>query len=391
MSDYIEVYIQRKYKEYLSDENIENIKDFSLFYNNISSPELANIFAYFHNNFNGLFKFLNEKKNINYHYNAHESRELLQLINELEAFQRELNNSKFSFILKSEYQQYINNCMTFLTGSGGSEIPENFESIKIIESQPIFKINTSIKIKNNIVNLKVIGEGSYATVSKYKDKTYNKFFALKKAKNNLNIKEIERFKNEFQYMSKLDSPYVLEVYTFDEANNSYIMEYADTTLEKFISQNNNHLTISFRIYLISQVFKAFEYINEKVGFHRDISTTNILLKKYDNLWVIKVSDFGLVKEKNSTLTSYHTEFKGSLNDPKLNITGGFKNYTSHHETFALTRLIYFIMTGRTVIEKYNQKEFKTFIENGISDNLNLRYKDVKTMNIEFKKIIPFLR
>lgn len=391
MNNYIEVYIQRKSNEYLTDENIENIKNFSLFYNNISSPELANIFGYFHNKFNELFKFLNEKNNINNHYNAHESRELLRLINELEAFQRELNNSKFSFIVKSEYQKYIKDCRTFLVGSGGSPIPENFESMKIIESQPIFKINTSISIKNNIVNLKIIGEGSYATVSKYKDKTYNKFFALKKAKNNLNIKETERFKNEFQYMKKLDSPYVLEVYTFDETNNSYIMEYADVTLEKFISENNNRLKMNFRIYLISQVFKAFEYINEKVGFHRDISTTNILLKKYDNLWVIKVSDFGLVKEKNSTLTSYNTEFKGSLNDPKLNIIGGFKNYTAYHETFALTRLIYFIITGRTVIEKYNQVEFKTFIENGISDNLNLRYKDVKTMNIEFKKVIPFLK
>lgn len=60
---------------------------------------------------------------------------------------------------------------------------------------------------------------------------------------------------------------------------------------------------------INQIFRAFEYIHENIGLHRDISTTNILLKKYDNdLLVIKVSDFGLVKLKNSTLTSDNMEY-----------------------------------------------------------------------------------
>ncbi len=57
MNNYIDVYIHRKYDEYLTDENIDNIKNFSLFYNNILFPELANIFGYFHNKLNELFKF----------------------------------------------------------------------------------------------------------------------------------------------------------------------------------------------------------------------------------------------------------------------------------------------------------------------------------------------
>jgi len=62
----------------------------------------------------------------------------------------------------------------------------------------------------------VIGEGSYARVHKYKDEYYNRSFVIKKALKNFNEKELERFKREFEEMKKLNSPYVIEVYNFDE-------------------------------------------------------------------------------------------------------------------------------------------------------------------------------
>lgn len=112
------------------------------------------------------------------------------------------------------------------------------------------------------------------------------------------------------------------------------------------------------------------------------------MKEYDNdLLVIKVSDFGLVKLKQSTLTSDNTDFKGSLNDPKLNIVGGFKNYVIEHETYALTRLIYFIITGRITIDtKFDNKDFELFIQNGISDDLSIRHKTIKEMKNVFNSI-----
>ena len=63
---------------------------------------------------------------------------------------------------------------------------------------------------------------------------YNKFFVLKRAKNDLNDKESERFKREFDVMNELKSPFVLEVHRYDEEKNEYYMEYADETLKKFI-------------------------------------------------------------------------------------------------------------------------------------------------------------
>ncbi|WP_419763678.1 MAG: protein kinase family protein [Arcobacter sp.] len=383
---YIEIYIDNKYLELINEEIKSMIIKYLPFYDNIENVKIKYLFAYFHFNFNTLFNFLNQKI-YNSHYNAHESRELINSINEINNLLNELENYKYSYTMKEYYKNTLNTCSTFLSPSGGSQIPEDFEQIKIIESKPIFELTTSINVNMNNFKLKLIGEGSYAKVFKYKDNFYNKHFALKKAKTNLNLKELERFKLEYNSMKQMNSPYILEVYNYDENENSYSMEYADITLLEYINKNNTKLIISQRKNIINQVFKAFNYINEDFGLHRDISTTNTLLKIYDNnLIVVKISDFGLIKIKESVLTSDNTEYKGSLNDPKLDIVGGFKNYKIFHETFALTRLIYFIMTGKLRIDKIDNLHFKSFIENGLSDNTKLRYHSIKDMQSKFNLI-----
>ncbi|MFA7084083.1 MAG: protein kinase family protein [Arcobacteraceae bacterium] len=387
MSEFIEIFIEQEANS-IHDNSKNDINKFLPYYKNINNNNLAYLFAYFHFKLNNLFEFLNYKIDVNGHYNADESRELISIINNEKNLYNELKNSLYSFYIEENYLKVIDLCEPFLLQSGGSAIPEDLSKINLIKARPIFYLSSTVNIKNLQINLKLIGEGSYAKVSKYKDEFYNKYFAIKKANKNLNEKELERFKIEFETMKKANSPYILEVYNYNQDDNSYIMEHADITLFKYIEQNNTKLSISQRVGIINQIFRAFEYIHESIGLHRDISTTNVLLKKYDNdLLVVKISDFGLVKLKESTLTSDNSELKGSLNDPKLNIVGGFKNYKLEHETYAVTRLIYFIITGRTTIDtKFDNKEFELFIKNGIADDLNIRYKNIQIMKIAFNKI-----
>lgn len=387
MSEFIEVFIEQEANS-IPVNNISEINKFLPYYKNIINDNLAYLFAYFHFKLNNLLEFLYYKIDVNRHYNADSSRELLSIINNEKNLYNELKNSSYSFYIDETYLNIINLCEPFLSQSGGSAIPEDFNKISLIKARPIFYLNSTVNIKNLQIDLKLIGEGSYAKVSKYKDEFYNKYFAIKKANKDLNEKEFKRFKLEFETMKKANSPYILEVYNYNQDDNSYIMEYADITLFKYIEQNNTKLSLSQRVGIINQIFRAFEYIHESIGLHRDISTTNVLLKKYDNdLLVVKISDFGLVKLKESTLTSDNSEFKGSLNDPKLNIVGGFKNYKLEHETYALTRLIYFIITGRTTIDtKFDNKEFEFFIQSGISDDLTTRYKNIEKMKKAFNKI-----
>lgn len=77
---------------------------------------------------------------------------------------------------------------------------------------------------------------------------------LKREKDDLDKKELERLKREFEVMKELKSPYILEVYRYDEEKNEYYMEYADETLKKFIEKNNSILTIKKRREIARRVF-----------------------------------------------------------------------------------------------------------------------------------------
>lgn len=369
----------------------EDVKTEEL-YNNIENIYLKQLFAIMHQRFNCLITFMQSKKKTNGHFNAAESREMLKLIKLYEDMQYMLKSTVMSFKLEETYDTILNFCKGFLQESNGSEIPENLPDFKVIEFEPIFFMTHTISVpaisKAYTYELKFIGEGSYAKVFKYKDTFYNKFFILKRAKSDLSKKELERFRLEFDIMNKLKSPYVLDVYRYDQTKNEYYMEYADETLYEFIKKNNNKLSIKRRRGIAYQIFKGFSYIHSKNYLHRDISFTNILLQHYDNeLSVVKISDFGLVKVEHSNLTSFGSEIKGSLNDSNLQFVG-FENYNMEYETFALTRLIYYVMTGKYTLENIKNDKVREFVLKGIDPNLDNRYHSVAEMQQAFEQAFP---
>ena len=186
-------------------------------------------------------------------------------------------------------------------------------------------------------------------------------------------------------MQTLSSPYILEVYNYNNEKNEYIMEYINYTLYDYIKNFNSTLDITSRKKIVYQIFRAFKYLHSKNILHRDISPKNILLKCYDDVNVIKLSDFGLIKIPDSTLTSFNTEFKGYFNDPNL-IIEGFNNYNILHETYAITRLVYFVMTGKYNTNKIQNVNLKTFITKGLNSDKSKRYQNVDDMLNAFKSI-----
>lgn len=98
-----------------------------------------------------------------------------------------------------------------------------------------------------------------------------------------------------------------------------------------------------------------------------------------------MADFGLVKIPDSDLTSVSTEYKGYFNDPELRLDG-FNTYCIIHETYAITRLVYFIMTGRTNTEKITNPSLRKFVAHGLSADKSARFQDINELIAEFNKI-----
>ena len=386
----IENYIESQYRELLSCSQIN--AEYSDLYKSFRNQKLREILMTLHHDLVGLFRTMNERLPTGEHeahFWAEPSRDLIKRIEMIFGLVSSLKETPLAFQIDPYYLDLLTRCRDFLSSSGGSSLPPNMAKVELYYTLPIFLPLSSITISHKqqdfTFDLKLIGSGSYANVYKYKDTFYNRPFILKRAKKELTDKEIARFKREFDVMNDLSSPYILEVYCYNPDKNEYIMEYMDYTLDGYIAAHNSTLTIIQRKGIAQQILRAFDYLHSKGHLHRDISPKNILIKEYDDTLVVKLSDFGLVKILDSTLTTVNTEFKGYFNDPAL-VVEGFNTYGIVHETYALTRVIYFVMTGKTNTEKITNQNLRSFVEKGLNPDKAKRFQNIRDMISAFKTI-----
>lgn len=386
----IENYIESQYRELLSCSQIN--AEYSDLYKSFRNQKLREILMTLHHDLVGLFRTMNERLPTGEHeahFWAEPSRDLIKRIEMIFGLVSSLKGTPLAFQIDPYYLDLLTRCRDFLSSSGGSSLPPNMAKVELYYTLPIFLPLSSITISHKqqdfTFDLKLIGSGSYANVYKYKDTFYNRPFILKRAKKELTDKEVARFKREFDVMNGLSSPYILEVYCYNPDKNEYIMEYMDYTLDGYIAAHNSTLTIIQRKGIAQQILRAFDYLHSKGHLHRDISPKNILIKEYDDTLVVKLSDFGLVKIPDSTLTTVNTEFKGYFNDPAL-VVEGFNTYGIVHETYALTRVIYFVMTGKTNTEKITNQNLRAFVEKGLNPDKTKRFQNIRDMISAFKTI-----
>ena len=386
----VENYLESQYRELLSCSQIN--AEYSDLYKSFRNQKLREMLMTLHHDLVGLFRTMNERLPTGEHeahFWAEPSRDLIKRIEIIFSLVSSLKETPLAFQIDPYYLDLLTRCREFLSSSGGSALPPNMAKVELYYTLPIFLPLSSITISHKqqdfTFDLKLIGNGSYANVYKYKDTFYNRPFILKRAKKELTDKEVARFKREFDVMNDLSSPYILEVYCYNPDKNEYIMEYMDYTLDGYIAAHNSTLTIIQRKGIAQQILRAFDYLHSKGHLHRDISPKNILIKEYDDTLVVKLSDFGLVKIPDSTLTTVNTEFKGYFNDPAL-VVEGFNTYSIVHETYALTRVIYFVMTGKTNTEKIANQNLRAFVERGLNPDKSKRFQNIRDMISAFKTI-----
>lgn len=185
---HIDIFIKNKCDE-IPVDYIEDINKFLPFYSDISSDDLTYLFSYLHYKFNSLFEFINDKINVNNHYNADASRELISTITLKQKLDKALKDSQYTFEIDSEYLKIIDICETFLEASGGSAIPEDFKKIDIVEVKPIFNLLHSSNVSGADT---VVIEKEKNTKEKNMTKVKNKVFIVH-GHDNETKQEVARF------------------------------------------------------------------------------------------------------------------------------------------------------------------------------------------------------
>lgn len=307
----------------------------------------GHMLAVLHGQLNSHFQGINERAKDKRDYWAPASRELLALIEELRQDLHDANLAGFEVNLVESYELALEDAETWLRKSNGSPIPDDYKPVEILRYAQAFTFgDKSIRLKKESTPLKLtmVGSGSYADVYSYVDPDYGVKYAVKRAKRGIDARDQQRFRQEFEVMKNLSFPYVVQVFKFNEKRNEYCMEYCGETLRQYIQSRNTKLSFSTRKRIALQFLYGLNYIHTKDLLHRDISLQNVLLKTYDNeAALVKLSDFGLVKDKSSEFTRTHTEMRGTIRDPMLH---DFKSYDLVNEMYSVGFVLSFIFSGR---------------------------------------------
>lgn len=336
----------------------------------------GHIFAILHERLNQHFDSINGRARSTKHYWADSSRDMLALIDELDDVIESLRIAGFEVVFITDYRAAIDRCKPWLSMSYGSTVPEDFDQIRLIKFEPVFiRPETTVKLKKrqSAVQLKMVGEGSHAIVYSFIDPDYGIKFAVKRARKDLDERDLYRFRQEFEVLKRLSFPYIVEVYQYDESRNEYKLEYCDETLRDYIAKRNNKLSFAPRKRIALQFLYGINYIHHEGLLHRDVSLQNVMLKVFGSGAVlVKLSDFGLVKDDASEFTRTKTEMRGTIRDPLLS---SFKDYAVLNEIYSLGWVLSYIFTGREAL-KSGTDEVSRIIQKCTANDTTRRYQRV---------------
>jgi calcium-dependent protein kinase len=191
---------------------------------------------------------------------------------------------------------------------------------------------------------KKLGSGAYAEVRLCTHKKTKALRAVKiLSKRLLESEEAQKqFIKEVEILKTLDHPNIVRIFEFFEDDNSFyiVMEYCDggELFDEIVKnvQFNEHQAA----HIIRQVFSCIAYLHSIKVVHRDIKSENILLEEKDDLFNIKLIDFGVATTLNPE------GITGTIGTPSYIapevITG---KYTEKCDVWSAGVLMYILLSG----------------------------------------------
>lgn len=152
--------INNFYIKYCDDDFAIEYISYSYLNDNVTDINLKKVqmvLSAFHNDLNYYFDRLNSRIKGNRYFPAHDSRELLYLINDVFEFCRALKNSNYSFTATKQCYALLKKAENFLKERGGTEIPDDIEPLNLPKHSPIFESlphsSTTKKVSEDLIKI----------------------------------------------------------------------------------------------------------------------------------------------------------------------------------------------------------------------------------------------
>ena len=177
---------------------------------------------------------------------------------------------------------------------------------KITFSKSNFILKASGDFESTYLKTQILGSGGYSTVYRVQNKKTKKFYACKELAKK-RIKDIEKFKNEVNIMSKCDHPNIVKLYEIYESGSKYQLVMEECTggtlfsrlLDK-IEDDGETFSEKDAAIIFKQIISAINYCHDQNIVHRDLKMENVLFMEKGKSLDIKIIDFGL-----SQYAQYH--------------------------------------------------------------------------------------
>ena len=237
-------------------------------------------------------------------------------------------------------------------------------------------INSNEKIisrnQNNLTEIynveKQLGEGGYGQVFLVRHKKMNLLRAMKMISVNSKNEE-EQTDEEIELLKQLDHPNIVKLFEYfsDEDKYYLITEYCKGgDLFDLIKRKRKFSEMS-AAYIMYQIFRSLLYCHSTHHLmHRDIKPENIVVFKENNigedLYGVKLIDFGIAKIFNKLEKNKEQKIKGSLNYIAPEVLK--RNYDEKCDIWSCGVILYILIIGTYPFNGNDNNEILYNIEQG---------------------------
>ncbi|HQR70531.1 MAG TPA: serine/threonine protein kinase [Burkholderiaceae bacterium] len=202
-----------------------------------------------------------------------------------------------------------------------------------------------------------ISEGGMATIYLARHALLKRPTAIKILKKHVATDEfVHRFEREVQLASQLLHPNTVEIYDFGrtpEGQPYYVMEYLDGVTLAELVEHSGRVPPGRAIHILRQVAAALREAHARGMVHRDVKPENVMLCRRGEDDVVKLLDFGLVKNLERAETRDVTKQLKIVGTPRYMAPERLLNPSdvdARSDIYALGAVAYFLLTGKPIFE-----------------------------------------
>jgi serine/threonine protein kinase len=213
----------------------------------------------------------------------------------------------------------------------------------------------------------ILGKGQFGTV--YGGEWRGLIVAIKKF-DNLDKNKIKLMENEFNVMTKLHHPNIIQLLGYVENPFSIVMEYIPKGCLRNYLKKHLWTTVQLKMRFMMDIAKGLAYLHARkpsLIIHRDIKTTNFLVTKDLH---VKIADFGICKILDNQYIAKSQENLQYLQDidatanvgtlyymaPELVVKKKTTNYNASVDIYSFGSVMYEVFEGNKLFDFISNRE-----------------------------------